>query len=475
MTEPGPTRTVRPFPPEFPAPTRATRHPLRVATTAAALALLVLWAGWWVQALRRDHLATGPGLWFPVLSFIAGDFVVHIDHTARIFAEGGDPYRLDDWICASLPYPPMIPRLFRWVTLFSIRAAGVVWILALAVIFVSATWAVHRTRRNLGLAPVPWPWLLVAVLYSTPVVVAMERGQCDPLVIPLFGLAAWLLRRRSPWADPAAGALLGLTAWIKYYPGLAIVALIALRRWRALALFVIVAGGIGLHDLDGVRRSIANGSRIAAVSHPKADLHPLQHAIAKFWPSLCRAARCNDPARLPGPIASALLLMPPLVAVGLRLDRLRRLGRDPGPLLWPTFLWLAAAATFALPYAIDYNLVFLPLALLATWDRRDPLAVPMIFGLLLLWWQPLELPIDGRILFVLKLLGLYASSLCLRLRADELAAPPPPGLPRLHFALRDPPGTTSCGTAAPGCLDGGRPGAAVPHGSETPKSFLDAT
>lgn len=438
MMEPAPSQNVRAYsaePTTRPSPMVRPRHRFfRAATRIVGLALVALWVGWWVWSLSQNRLAFGEWSWSPILPFLAGDFVVHIDHTARIFAAGGNPYRAHDWVCAMFPYPPMIPRLFSWVSLLSTRTAAIVWVGTLAAIFAGATWAVGRTRRALGLAMVPTVWLLVAILYSTPVIIAMERGQCDPLTIPMLSLAAWLLRKRSRWADRGAGIVLGLTAWIKYYPGFAIVALLALRRWRALVLFVTVAGGIGLMDRDGVRQSIANGAAIAAASGPEADLHPLKHTVARFWPALCNAAGWVRLARLPSLLVCGLLLAPPVLLVGHRLDRLRRLGHDPGPLLWPVMLWLTTAATFALPYANDYSLVFLPLAALAVWGHRDPVIVPMIFGLLLLWWQPLALPIDGRVLFVPKLLALYAVSFCLILRADERASSIDPSPNHPHFS-----------------------------------------
>ena len=73
--------------------------------------------------------------------------------------------------------------------------------------------------------------------------------------------------------------------------------------------------------------------------------------------------------------------------------------------------------------ANDYSLVFLPLAALAVWDRRDPLMVHVALGLLLLWWQPLALPIDARLLFVIKFLGLGAVGACLVRRASQQEVP----------------------------------------------------
>jgi hypothetical protein len=82
-------------------------------------------------------------------------------------------------------------------------------------------------------------------------------------------------------------------------------------------------------------------------------------------------------------------------------------------------LWIVALATFVPQVSNDYNLCFLPLAVLAVWDRRDPLLVHVAVALLLLWWQPLSMSIDPKLLLLCKLLGLGAATVCLVERARE--------------------------------------------------------
>ncbi len=89
--------------------------------------------------------------------------------------------------------------------------------------------AAWRTRRELGIDSIPPSLIVAAILYCTPAVFAVERGQADPMIIPAIIASAWLLRRGA-WAEVTAGGLLGLTAWIKYYPGLVVVVLIALGK-----------------------------------------------------------------------------------------------------------------------------------------------------------------------------------------------------------------------------------------------------
>ena len=387
--------------------------------TFLSLVLIAVWAGFWVRSVDLDRFALGRSTWVPPLPFMAGDFKVHLDHVARVYASGVDPYRVqDDLACATFPYPPMIPRLFSWVALVSTPTAVRIWLTVLAGIFVAGAYAAWRTRRELGLRPVPLAVVVAALVYSTPALLAMERGQCDPVVIPALLAVAWLLRGRATWRELAAGAVLALAAWVKYYPGLAVVAFPALGRWRGLAVFVAVAGLIGAYDRAEVKRSVDNGLAISRNSPRYYPTLPLTHSIVAEWRSLSVRRFVPLLRKVPPVGAAALLLVPPVALVTRRFAR----ADDPAPLVFPFLLWLTAAATFAMPYSIDYNLVVLPLAALAVWDPRDPIPVHVAMGFLLLWWQPVALPVRGELLFYVKLAGLYAVGVSLALRAGGSSA-----------------------------------------------------
>jgi hypothetical protein len=386
----------------------------------AAVALLVLWAVWWVASLARGHLIAGDVTWVSPLPEIAADFRFSIDHVARVRSQGRNPYlESADIFCALSPYPPMLYRLVGWVTLLDPATAVWVWSATLAAVLVAGATAARSGRRALRLTVPTWPVMVVAVVFSTPALLALERGQCDPFVIAALLAAAWLLNGRGLTAEVVAGGLLGVVAWVKYYPGVALVGLLALRRGRGALAFVLVAGLIGLVDRDDVRRSIANGATLARANRVEyvAFCFPTKHAIAESWRPLWTATPLRTLRRVPGPVAAALCLVPAVALVSLRVAR----AADPGPLVVPYLLWLTAAATFGMPYAIDYNLVALPLAALCVWDRRDPTAVHVALGLLLLWWQPIALPIDGRLLFLFKLAGLYAVGASLARKARAAA------------------------------------------------------
>jgi hypothetical protein len=88
-------------------------------------------------------------------------------------------------------------------------------------------------------------------------------------------------------------------------------------------------------------------------------------------------------------------------------------------LVFPYLTWLVAAATYLPVVSHDYNLIFLPVAALALWDRRDPVWVHFLMALLLLWWQPFHLPVSGKLLFLFKMGGLLAVAVSLVRRAQS--------------------------------------------------------
>jgi hypothetical protein len=232
----------------------------------------------------------------------------------------------------------------------------------------------------------------------------MERGQSDPMVVLPLIVASWLLVRKAAGSDIASGVLLGTTSWLKYYPGLTFVALVALRRPKALVAFAVVAVVIGLVDLDGFRQSIKNGALAQSVMADKVPhVHEIKHSIVENWKSMKFVRRVHLLGEIPGSVAASALLLPAIVLVSRRVSR----APDPRPLILPYLLWLTAAATFGMPYANDYNLVPLLLAMLTVWDVGDSWRVQVLLGLSMLWFQPFWLPLGGQILMVLKLLALY--------------------------------------------------------------------
>lgn len=380
------------------------------------LVLLVIWGNIWVGAFRADGLELGETLWIPHLDFIAGDFVVHIARTGKLWAAGGNPYEPEQgWL--AFPYPPLVPRLFTWTSLTGTRDAVVIWWIALTALAVAATYRTARTRGELGLRGVPRSVLIAAFLFSTPIMFAMERGQCDILVLPLLAGGVAALRRGTRPLDILAGLLFVLAAYVKYYPGLVLVGLVAFRRWPAVASFVGFGAVIGLIDLPWLLGSKANMKIVfdMFIGEGRTTIHLCEHSLSTCWRPLWEYWGVPSVAQWDGKLAAPLVILPMVGVICLKVARSAR--RE--VLLWPLLLWVVAAATFIPPMANDYNLMFLPLAALAVWDRRDPPWVHALMAYLILWWQPFDLGIDGALLLTFKLGGLLAVGLSLGHRAAE--------------------------------------------------------
>ena len=393
-----------------------------VIATVLALGLIGAWIAWWVASIRQDSLVLGRSTWVPTLPFLAGDYKVSIDHIARVQASGIDPYRNpNDWVAPLYLYPPMVARVFSWVTLFDVPTSIKVWLASLAVILTIGAVASWRVRRTLGLTPLPLACLVTVALYGSPTILTMERGQTDPLILLPFLAAIWLLGRRGAWPEVAAGLILGATAWLKYYPGVTLIALAFLGRRKAVLGFVAAGALIGIVDLDGVREAMKHASFVQQAFKPDRPevLHPVQHWIVAAWNSN-PIVKATWPLKLIPAMAAEVVLLVPLV---LLVSRKVLRSADPDRLLLPYFCWLTSATTFALPGSHDYNLTLLPLAALAVWDRRDSWRVHAALACSLIWLQPFQVPVSGQVLMGLKLAALYAVGVSLSSRASELTIP----------------------------------------------------
>jgi Glycosyltransferase family 87 len=404
----------------LPGMEKPVRHPnlggrdwFRASAWVLGLILLGIWCLWWVNSVRKDRLVSGQRTWIPVFPTLACDFIHNLDHPSRVWVAGGDPYK-SDAICISYPYPPLVPRLFAWSSLLTPERATVTWLCTLSLIAIAGAWTSWKARDGLGIQPVPLPLVLVAVLFSTPVMFAIERGNCDLLVL-LFVLAALRFMKSHSWFSAIlAGILFAAAAWSKVYPGLLLVGLVALRQWRVLLRFLGAGAAIGLADLPGFARFVENNGNLTAhlASLKHTSIHFCEHSLSGCWPRLW----ADTPlARIPGTLAALVLLMPLLLWISVQVYRCPNRDR----LAYAYLVLLLAFATFVPTIANDYNLIYLPLAILAVWDERDPVPVHIMLALLSIWWQPFRLPIDGKMLFVFKCLGLLAATLSLSARARE--------------------------------------------------------
>ena len=408
------------------------RMVINASKWAVSIAPLMIWVAWWAQSAGVDRLTHAEHLWLPELPKLAADYVVHIDWAARLWASGGDPYSPANRE-HMFPYSPMVPRLFGWASGYEPEVAARVWLGVVAALIGAGAWMSWRSRHELGLRPIPLPALIVAVAFSTPVLFAMERGQCDVLALPAIAAGVFAMRRRSATGDLLAGLAFVLAASLKYYPGLVLVGLIAHRRWRSVGSFVAAGAVIVLHDRRWIIASMHNARLVYDYfdAGNKAIIHPVEHSLSACWGPFWRTVGADGLAEVPGLIAAAAIIVPMVALVSWRVASRDRSGAT----TWPLMLWIVSAATFVPPLANDYSLIFLPLAALAAWDRRDPVWIHVLMGYLLLWWQPFAFPIDGGIVLLFKVLGVAAVGGSLVARAKE---PVPESADSRRFPETDP-------------------------------------
>ena len=389
--------------------------------------------------LVARHLVFGKLTWVPAWPFLGLDFLhnyLAVHHLMR----GGNPYTQlfgDDR--GTYAYPPLVLALFAWTALFPPRtqyAAVVVWTTAVAALLAVGAWACVRARRAMRLWDAPWPLAAVVVLWSTPAVFAMERANCDVIVLGMILLAAAAVRRKSGGGDFVAGACLAVAMWTKIYPGLLVLASPALGRWRVSAWAVAAGLVIALVPLpatraffrtagssEGYRTKFLQSAIQGAADPDKAEsgvqsyppLEEFSHSLPIYWRTFWTGAGLSGVGRVPGMFGAAIVLGPALAWAFSRV----RSAPDPAALAYPYFLLVALAATFWMPVSYDYNLVYLPLLALAVWDVRDGPWVHAMMAPVLVYWQPLAQDVPKELLLLFKLLALYALTVCLSHRANE--------------------------------------------------------
>jgi hypothetical protein len=391
----------------------------RTALVVLGLVLLVGWAHWWQANLRKNRLARPDSVWFGAYHFLGLDFLNNY-HAARHWLAGGNPYRepFGDPLGRRLCYPPVVVPLFAWCGLVEPRAAVMVWMAALAGVAGVAAWACCRTRRVLRLWDMPLSLAVAAVLWSSPVIYAMERGNYDLLVLPLILAAVAALRDRSVVRDLAAGCCLGLAAWIKVYPIVLVPALLPLGRPRALLIGLTAMLAIGLIDYRDLPRWADNVQDLVSKGDPRLRGHiaACEHSLSGDWQMAWAGTPLARLQRVPGTAAALTLVLPLMAWVSYRVYRCRACAE----LAYPYLLWLAGAATFLPQIANDYNLFYLPLVALAVWDRRDPVFVHLGMALLLLWCQPFAVAIGPRLLLGFKVGSLVCLAAALVNRCGEV-------------------------------------------------------
>jgi hypothetical protein len=416
--------------------------------------LLGAWAAWWGASLARPVpcLWPGPSLsdhdrlsYILIWPFVGIDFQ-HNYAAVNSWLDGHDPYLAieNDPMNGNYIYPPPTLLAFAWVglfppasvpTLLSIagphgvtefpycRPAVFLWMAGIVLIVAVAAWQSWGVRRRLGLPPLPFVFVLGATLLSYPVMFELERGNCD--VLPLLALALLVLPALA-WRHRLAGDLgvaagVVLAVDIKAYPGILLLGLIACRRYRAAALGAgllavqVAAFWQPFREWFAIIRSDEGRSTTLFMDY--------SHSLLVHWQLAWATVGAPALGRLPREMVVDLLVLAAVLAVSWRVHRARP---DPA-VAWPYLLWLTTMGTMVNSTAYDYSLLYLPLAVLAAWDHRDPWRVQLCLLPALVWWLPFYIGLTGLPLLLLKVAGVFlVGGLVVRRLQPAPAAPPLP-------------------------------------------------
>jgi hypothetical protein len=392
----------------------STSERLRETRPSTAAIAVALWAVWWTVALVNLDLPFAG--WTSFVPVFGADFTTQSDYAARTWSGYADPYADTRHL---FHYPPIVIRLFAWTPYFTNPTALRIWVVVLALLVIAGTVVAWRTRRELGVERVPLPLALACVLFSFPVVFALERANFDLITLAAILLALQLERRGGKLAEFVAGCLLAVGPWVKIYPGLIGFALLALRHYRMFAGFAVGGIAIGLAAPSETLRSFEILRLAMERTREGTPLGGWAHSVSLAWLEIVHWAKQSGLgvlAKVPSWFVAAAVVAPALFWVCLRVYRSekRRL------LTYPLLLWVVALASFVPEIANDYSLVFLPLAAVAIYSRRDSRIVRAGMVLLVVVLQPFALPINPFVLLLFKVLGAYAVGAMLVRRAGEL-------------------------------------------------------
>lgn len=425
---------------------------------AIGVLLLLTWAVWWGVSVARPLPQLWPGPAFStgdratnilIWPFIGADFQ-HNYAAVNSWLVGYDPYVAiaGDPMNLHYVYPPLTLFAFSWTGWFPphtvhkwVRYAGGVnehpfpyclpavflWMTAIVLVALLAAWRSWRVRQGLHLADLPLPFVLGFALISYPMMFELERGNCD--VLPLLALALLvpaLARRHRLSGDLFAALCVAFATGIKAYPGILILGLLVLRRFRAAALsaaLLVVQVLVLWHPFREWFAIVHHEGELTTPSYMF-----FSHSLIVHWKLMWASLGLPGLSRIPAqPVVGALVLAM-VLTVSWKVFRSRA-----GPeLAWPYLLWLTTMGTLANVVAQDYSLIYLPFALLAVWDPRDPWPVQLALLPMIAWWLPLFIGLDGLPLLLVKVAGIFLVG-CLVIRrtraAGEDASPTPAGSP----------------------------------------------
>lgn len=385
----------------------------RKISSILGFVVVTLWTCWWIGSLLEDppRLLFANASWLPAWNFLGLD-LMHNHLGARAWLQGINPYLQDFGDPRGLyTYPPVVLPFFAWAAFIpDSRVATGLWAIFIATTCLFCLKDIQAFRHNRGLVDMPLLAMLALVLWSSPVVFAMERGNCDVLVLIFVLFAARLLNRPTRWqSDFFAAASLSIAVAVKVYPLVAALALLALKRTRVLAFLGLCMMLIVLFSAEGwqqwltVMKSL-QGSQVDIVSQifrwadgdvswiskKSLSVYTLStmwgslHSPGNWWPALWLSLGSESIASWPLLIVQLFTLAPVALLGCWQIFRMQ----DPSQMSLPVLLWILVLATFAMPTSWDYNLIYLPLLMVTLWDRRDPWWVHVLFLMSVPWWIP---------------------------------------------------------------------------------------
>jgi hypothetical protein len=411
--------------------------------------LLVVWLCWFGISLAQQPLPRAVPFQKNYLQdrftyillepFIGLDFH-HNYVAARTWRQGVDPYAelRGDPANVRYTYPPLTLVAFSWTDLFppgpSMRMTGtngaqsdfatskpaiLVWLAVILGLTGFAAWRSWLTRKDLGLAPLPLPFVLGATLMSYPVLFELERANCNTLPLLAIAVLVTALGRADRWrGDLMAGLCVALATGIKPYAIVLLIGLLALRRYRATAFalgWLVLQAIIFSPDL---RRWLAV-AHIQNMSYAPVYMD-FSHSLIAHWQLIARDLGWPALAQMPAKTVTGGILMLTTLAVSWRVFR-----RGAGTAIaWPFLLWLAAMATMISPIAQDYNLLFIPLAVLSAWSATDSWRVQLCVGLVLLWWQPFFIGVANLPWLLLKVVSVILVGILIVCRLETTSPGP---------------------------------------------------
>jgi alpha-1,2-mannosyltransferase len=148
-----------------------------------------------------------------------------------------------DYVGDHMPTPPITLMIFAPFTALSRPNAQFAWVLVKLPLVCAIFGLVAAIVRNAGVTFTAQAILLIVAGWWLPVIVDVQEGQMNLVVLLPLTAGLWLAQRETSRGDLAAGALIGLSAAMKLTPLAFVAYFLWRRRWRIAA---AAGGGIAL-------------------------------------------------------------------------------------------------------------------------------------------------------------------------------------------------------------------------------------